>query len=520
MGAALRRACRALARGRGRQCCGARRRAALRRLGHALARGPRKAPAWRAVQGAAPAGPAPSGPGRDHRARGRHDAAPARRRVAAPRRLCPDRPWHRPHRRARPGELLHLVPQPGQGQLLQGAEGEGRRVQAQRVRGHPRRLPARRKDLRDEPGQSAGLQPRRAGHRRRRQPDLCGDRAPHLQRLHEGLHLSAPGAGRYPADRDPHPEGRAGAALGLRDLFASDPVEPARPAPPAAAAADREKGAGGRPRAGRLHPRPSSDQRRSFRRRDRRAQDRAAAGRNLRRRRRRQPPAVPADPRCGAPRRRARRPGHGRLWRGRRIRHHRALGQEFPEDRAPAARTPRPIRDVWRGALWRHDHDRRRLCAGFRPRGAVRRGRPADGDPDAEQSRPRGAPGLGFSDGVAADRGGQDRQHRQPDGAAAGRRDRRRADRDRHRDRVARLLPGAGREVPVALRDSGRRARRGGGERPVERGRARGGRRIHRPWPGDPRRARGRPPRRPRPASGRADRQLGRGDDRLSPAAH
>ena len=37
------------------------------------------------------------------------------------RRLCADRPRHRPRRRARPGELLHLVPQPGQGQLLAGA---------------------------------------------------------------------------------------------------------------------------------------------------------------------------------------------------------------------------------------------------------------------------------------------------------------------------------------------------------------------------------------------------------------
>ena len=67
------------------------------------------------------------------------------------------------------------------------------------------------------------------------------------------------------------------------------------------------------------------------------------------------------DPRRCEPGRQPRRPGHGRFWRGRRIRHHRPLGQEFPEDRAPVARAPRPIRDVWRGALWRHDHDRQRL---------------------------------------------------------------------------------------------------------------------------------------------------------------
>ena len=42
-------------------------------------------------------------------------------RLAAARRLRADRPRHRPHRRARPGELLHLVPQPGQGQLLAAA---------------------------------------------------------------------------------------------------------------------------------------------------------------------------------------------------------------------------------------------------------------------------------------------------------------------------------------------------------------------------------------------------------------
>ena len=129
---------------------------------------------------------------------------------------------------------------------------------------------------------------------------------------------------------------------------------------------------------------------------------------------------------------------------------------------------------VWRGAVRRHDHDRQRLCDGLRPCRAVRRRRPPDRDPDAEQSRAGRAPSLRFPDGVAADRGGQDRQHRQSDRAAAGRRHRRRADRDRHRDRVAGLLPGPGREVPRALRDACRRARRRAGARRMERGRARG----------------------------------------------
>ena len=53
--------------------------------------------------------------------------------------------------------------------------------------------------------------------------------------------------------------------------------------------------------------------------------------------------------------------------------------------------------------------------------------------------------------------------HREHAGAAAGRRDRRRPDRDRHRDRVARLLPGAGREVPARYETLAARARRGRG---------------------------------------------------------
>ena len=50
---------------------------------------------------------------------------------------------------------------------------------------------------------------------------------------------------------------------------------------------------------------------------------------------------------------------------------------------------------------------------------------------------------------------------RQPADPPAGRGDRRRPHRDRHRDRIARLLSAAGREVPGAPRDARRRARRG-----------------------------------------------------------
>ena len=68
-------------------------------------------------------------------------------------------------------------------------------------------------------------------------PDGGGDRAPHLQRLHEVVHLPEAGAGQHPAGGNAHAEGRAGAALGLRDLLAAHALEPARPAAPVPAAA-------------------------------------------------------------------------------------------------------------------------------------------------------------------------------------------------------------------------------------------------------------------------------------------
>src|SRR5204862_349735 len=83
-------------------------------------------------------------------------------------------------------------------------------------------------------------------------------RPPHLQRLHEGLHLPAAGAGRHPADRDPHPQRRARPALGFRDLQPVDPLEPPRPPPAAAEARIGLQGAGGRARPRRLHAGASS----------------------------------------------------------------------------------------------------------------------------------------------------------------------------------------------------------------------------------------------------------------------
>ena len=62
-------------------------------------------------------------------------------------------------------------------------------------------------------------------------PMVGGHRPPHLQRLHEVLHLPEAGPGRHPAGRDAHAEGRARAAVGLRDLLAAHALEPVRPAP-------------------------------------------------------------------------------------------------------------------------------------------------------------------------------------------------------------------------------------------------------------------------------------------------
>ena len=152
--------------------------------------------------------PAPSRSGRD---RSWRDGVTmlrlprAHRRRA--RRLRADRSRHRSRRRARSGQLLHLVPQAGQGFLLA-------RACKDRKSGEFKKspfgvtlagCPLDEKISRDEPGRGAAAT--RIGalaHRRDRQPDVRGDRPPHLQRLHEGLHLPEAGAGRHSAGRDPH----------------------------------------------------------------------------------------------------------------------------------------------------------------------------------------------------------------------------------------------------------------------------------------------------------------------------
>ena len=121
------------------------------------------------------------------------------------------------------------------------------------------------------------------------------------------------------------------------------------------------------------------------------------------------------------------------------------------------------LRAVRRRALRRHARRRRRVRAGLRSRRARGRRRAADGARAAERPRERRAHRVGLPDGAAAHRRGQDELRRQHAGAAAGRRHRRRPDGDRHRDRVARVLPGAGREIPRRAtrrwsRDKGREA--------------------------------------------------------------
>ena len=89
-------------------------------------------------------------------------------------------------------------------------------------------LPARGEDQRDARDAAGGRARRRPGHHHGRQPDVPRHRPPHLQRLHEGLHLPEAGAGEHPAGRDARPHRDARTALGPRDLPAADALEPAQ----------------------------------------------------------------------------------------------------------------------------------------------------------------------------------------------------------------------------------------------------------------------------------------------------
>ncbi len=377
------------------------------------------------------------------------------------------------------------------------------------VRRHPRRLPAGREDLRNAHAARRRSCAGRLRHDRHRQPDDGGHRPPHLQRLHEGLHLPEAGGGRHPAGRDQRPEGRAGAALGFRDLRPADALESARHPPPPAAPRQRPQGADRRPRPGRLHPGASSDERRPHHRRGGRPEDRAARLR-------------PVDPgaRRRNPVRKPRRPRDGRLRRRRRVRHHCPLEQELPEARPPAAGTPRqPVRPFRRHPLRRRRHlvHRRRLGDGLRPHRPVHGRRQADRAGHPERPGPRRAPGLRLPDGAATDRRRQNILHRQPAAPPAGGGHRRRPDRDRHRDRKPRLLCPAGGEIRPALSHPCGRKGRDGRAPALDRRRSRNRQRIPGPRRRHPRRTRKRrnrgPPTQPRRPAG----QLGRRHHRLSP---
>ena len=514
---ALRRTRRRLDEGRGRARRRARSRRALRRLGDAHAAGPGAAQGRRAVQGCRTRST------RTISFRSRPRVVDGVTMLKLPRAL----------RRARDGFALtdpgtdltgaldhanyciwcHNQGKDSCSKGLKEKNGEFKKIA---VRRDARRLPARREDLGDESGQGRRPHHRRARHRRGRQSDVRGHRAPHLQRLHEGLHLPEAGAGRHSAGRDPHPQGRAGAAVGLRDLLAADALESAQPAPAVAEAGHRPQGSGRRPRPGRLHARASSDERRPHRGGDRRAQDRAARCRDFGGRCRRRARAVPPDPRRRRAARAAGEPGHGRLRRRRRVRHHRALGQEFPQAHPPAAGTAPRIRDVRRRALRRHAHHRQRLRARLRPHRAVRRRRPPDHRADEERACRRRAPGLRLPDGAAAHRRRQDRQPRQSAGAAAGGGHRRRTHRHRHRDRGARLLSAAGGEVPQPLRDAARGARRSRHPRRLDGAGSRDRVRVSRARARHPRRARAGRARGPQAAVRGPPSPMGRRHHRLS----
>ena len=271
--------------GRSRERGRHRSRAALCGVGGAQRRRQGAPQVRRAVQGAAQARFHAAGPGRSRNAQRRGDVAPAGGPPAPPRRLCADRSRHRSRRGPRPGALLHLVPRAAEGFVLVGIAREKDRrrrrtaVQEIALRRHAGGLSARGKDLRVPQAAHRRLGGGRAGDHLRRQSVGRGDGPSHLQRLHEGMHLPEAGAGRHSAVGNARAQGRPGAALGLRDLFAADALESAASAPPAAARRYRQARAGRRHGSGRVHARASPAQRRTHGRRHRRLEDRAAAGR-------------------------------------------------------------------------------------------------------------------------------------------------------------------------------------------------------------------------------------------------
>ncbi len=105
----------------------------------------------------------------------------------------------------------------------------------------------------------------------------------------------------------------------------------------------------------------------------------------------------------------ARRPRDGGLRRRGRVRHHRPLEQELPQDHSAAARTPRASSRMFGGVrfggtLTVDDA----FAAGLRSRRALHGRRPPDRHPDEERPGARRAPGVRLPDGAAADRRRED----------------------------------------------------------------------------------------------------------------
>ena len=230
-----------------------------------------------------------------------------------------------------------------------------------------------------------------------------------------------------------------------------------------------------------------------------------------------------ADPRHRTLYRKPRRSRDGRLRRRRRIRHHRALEQELPEARPPAAGAPRrnsPIsaacvsaaarRSTWTTpGRWASTTSRSAWAPASRRCSTSRTG-----------SRAACAQASDFLMALQLTGAAKILLDRQPAASPAGGGDRRRPDRDRHRDRKPRLLRPPGGEIRPALPHAGRRTWRKRGPR-----RAGPKRKPQSPtnsWPTPRRSAPSAPPlhaKAARPQLAAAARFLGRRDHRLSPPA-
>ena len=158
------------------------------------------------------------------------------RAPAPPRRVQTERSTRDAPRGAQRNRLLHLLPRPREGQLLEGFFREGDRPpHAEPSRHSAHRLPAGGADQRDARRGARGRHARRARSRVHRQSDGAGHRPSHLQRLHEGLRLPEAGSGQHPADRDARSHRRAASTVGIRDLEPVDALEPAARRAPAPA---------------------------------------------------------------------------------------------------------------------------------------------------------------------------------------------------------------------------------------------------------------------------------------------